>query len=178
MKTIRAEQVKVHIIAYFALHNQYGIIAKKLNLTQTTTWCELFVTAAVVASSTPYSNQNLKHEKFTSLFGSLRQKIAPKSVLHVQHNYFFSFNRSSHRHARGEKKKKILFFFISHHTCLALCAKKTPMNVAIPPVVQAIEQQETRGKTRFFSATTLSFICMTIINSAQHCKSGVIIAVI
>ena len=45
--------------------------------------------------------------------------------------------------------------------------KKTPMNVAIPPVVQAIEQQETRGKTRFFSATTttLSSICMTIINN-------------
>ena len=36
MKTIRAKQVKLHIIANFALHDQYGIIAKKLNLTQTT----------------------------------------------------------------------------------------------------------------------------------------------
>ena len=35
MKIIRAKQVKVHI-AYVVLHDQYGIIAKKLNLTQTT----------------------------------------------------------------------------------------------------------------------------------------------
>ena len=34
---------------------------------------------------------------FTSLFGGLRQKIAPKSVLHVQHDYFFSFIQSNHR---------------------------------------------------------------------------------
>ena len=84
--------------------------------------------------------------------------------------------KSSTREGR-KKEKDIVFFYISSHMSRAL-RKKTPMNVAIPPVVQAIEQQETRGKTRFFSATTMSFICMTIINSAQHCKSGVIIAVI
>ena len=33
--------------------------------------------------------QNLKYENFTSSFGRLRQNIAPKSVLHVQHDYFF-----------------------------------------------------------------------------------------
>ena len=33
--------------------------------------------------------QNLKFENFTSLFGRLRQNIAPKSVPHVQHDYFF-----------------------------------------------------------------------------------------
>ena len=32
--------------------------------------------------------QNLKYENFTSSFGRLRQKIAPKSVPHVQHDYF------------------------------------------------------------------------------------------
>ena len=31
--------------------------------------------------------QNLKSENFTSSFGRLRQKIAPKSVPHVQHEY-------------------------------------------------------------------------------------------
>ena len=31
--------------------------------------------------------QNLKYENFTSSFGTLRQQIAPKSVLHVQHDY-------------------------------------------------------------------------------------------
>ena len=35
--------------------------------------------------------QNLKYENFTSLFGRLRQKIAAKSVPHVQHDYFFLF---------------------------------------------------------------------------------------
>ena len=32
--------------------------------------------------------QNLKYEKFTSSFDRLRQKIPPKSVTHVWHNYF------------------------------------------------------------------------------------------
>ena len=36
--------------------------------------------------------QNLKYENFTSSFGRLRQNIAPKSVPHVQHDYFSSFN--------------------------------------------------------------------------------------
>ena len=40
--------------------------------------------------------QNLKFENFTSSFGRLRQKIAPKSVPHVQHDYFSSFNQSNH----------------------------------------------------------------------------------
>ena len=40
--------------------------------------------------------QNLKYEKFTSSFGRLRQKIAPKSVPHVQHDYLSSFNQSNH----------------------------------------------------------------------------------
>ena len=33
--------------------------------------------------------QNHKYENFPSLFGQLRQKIAAKSVPHVQHDYFF-----------------------------------------------------------------------------------------
>ena len=37
--------------------------------------------------------QNLKYENFTSSFGRLRQNIGPKSVLHVQHDYFSSFNQ-------------------------------------------------------------------------------------
>ena len=37
------------------------------------------------------SRQNLKYENFTLLFGRLRQKIAAKSVPHVQHDYFFLF---------------------------------------------------------------------------------------
>ena len=36
--------------------------------------------------------QNLKYENFPSSFGRPRQKIVPKSVLHVQHDYFSSFN--------------------------------------------------------------------------------------
>ena len=35
--------------------------------------------------------QNHKYENFTSLFARLRQKIAAKSVPHVQHDYFFLF---------------------------------------------------------------------------------------
>ena len=40
--------------------------------------------------------RNLKYENFTSSFGRLRQNIAPKSVLHVQHDYFSSFNQSNY----------------------------------------------------------------------------------
>ena len=39
--------------------------------------------------------QNLKYENFTSSFGRLRQNIAPKSVPHVQHDFFLSFNQSN-----------------------------------------------------------------------------------
>ena len=39
--------------------------------------------------------QNLKYENFKSLFGRLHQKIAAKSVPHVQHDYFFVFNQSN-----------------------------------------------------------------------------------
>ena len=40
--------------------------------------------------------QNLKYENFTSSFARLRQNIAPKSVPHMQHDYFSSFNQSNH----------------------------------------------------------------------------------
>ena len=40
--------------------------------------------------------QNLKYENFTSSFSRLRQNIAPKSVPHMQHDYFTSFNQSNH----------------------------------------------------------------------------------
>ena len=40
--------------------------------------------------------QNLKCENFTSLFGRLREKIAPKSVPYGQHDYYSSFNQSNH----------------------------------------------------------------------------------
>ena len=40
--------------------------------------------------------QNLKYENFTSPFSRLRQKIAPKSVPHVQRDYSSPFNQSNH----------------------------------------------------------------------------------
>ena len=40
-------------------------------------------------SASSRCRQNLKYEIFTSSFGRLRQNIAPKSVPHVQHDYFF-----------------------------------------------------------------------------------------
>ena len=40
--------------------------------------------------------KNLKYENFTSSFGRLRQNIVPKSMPHVQHDYFSSFNQSNH----------------------------------------------------------------------------------
>ena len=40
--------------------------------------------------------QNFKYENFTSSFGRLRQNIASKSVLHMQHDYFSSFNQLNH----------------------------------------------------------------------------------
>ena len=40
--------------------------------------------------------QNLENENFASSFDRQRQKIAPKSVPHVQHDYFSSFSQSHH----------------------------------------------------------------------------------
>ena len=40
--------------------------------------------------------QNLKYGNFAWSFGRLRQNIATKSVPHVQHDYFSSFNQSNH----------------------------------------------------------------------------------
>ena len=42
------------------------------------------------------SLRNLKFENFTTLFDKPRQKIAPKSVPHVQHDYFSLFNQSNY----------------------------------------------------------------------------------
>ena len=39
---------------------------------------------------------NLIYENFTSSFCRLRKNIAPKSVPHVQQDYFSSFNQSNH----------------------------------------------------------------------------------
>ena len=38
--------------------------------------------------------QNLKYENFSSSFDKLRQRSVPKSVPHVQHDYFSLFNQS------------------------------------------------------------------------------------
>ena len=40
--------------------------------------------------------QNLKYENFTQAFGRVSQNIATKSVPHVQHDQFSSFNQSNH----------------------------------------------------------------------------------
>ena len=47
-------------------------------------------------AASSHCRQNLKYENFTSSFGRLRQNIAPKSMLHVQHDYFSSFNQSNY----------------------------------------------------------------------------------
>ena len=47
-------------------------------------------------ASSSRCRQNLKYENFPSSFVRLRQNIAPKSVPHVQHDYFSSFNQSNH----------------------------------------------------------------------------------
>ena len=49
-----------------------------------------------VTAASSRCRQNLKYENFPSSFGRLRQNIAPKSVPHVQHDYFSSFNQSNH----------------------------------------------------------------------------------
>ena len=49
-----------------------------------------------ITAASSQCRQNLKYEKFPSSFGRLRQNIAPKSVLHMQHDYFSSFNQSNH----------------------------------------------------------------------------------
>ena len=52
--------------------------------------CERFTAAS------SHCRNNLKYEHFTSSFARVRQNFAPKSVPHVQHDYFSSFNQSNH----------------------------------------------------------------------------------
>ena len=40
--------------------------------------------------------ENFKNKNLMSSFGRVRQNITPKSVPHVQHDYFSSFNQSKH----------------------------------------------------------------------------------
>ena len=47
-------------------------------------------------NASPRCRHNLKYENFTLSFGRLRQNIAPKSVLHMQHDYLSLFNSSNH----------------------------------------------------------------------------------
>ena len=47
-------------------------------------------------AATSRCRQNLKYENSKSSFSRLRQNIGPKSVQHVQHDYFSSFNQSNH----------------------------------------------------------------------------------
>ena len=60
--------------------NSFRVRAKKERFTATSSRCR----------------QNLKYENFPSSFGRPRQNIAPKSVSHVQHDYFSSFNQSNY----------------------------------------------------------------------------------
>ena len=62
--------------------------------------------------------QNLKYENFTSSFGRLRQNIAPKSVPHVQHDYFSSLNQSNH-------------WFVA----LSLTLPSSKLKLPIPPII-------------------------------------------
>ena len=50
----------------------------------------------IFAAASSCCHQNLKYENFTSSFARPCQNIAPKSVPHVQHDYFSSFNQSNH----------------------------------------------------------------------------------
>ena len=62
-------------------------------------WHEWFSAKATIERFTAAGSrcrQNFKYENFTSSFGRLRRNIATKSVPHVQHDYFFSFNQSNH----------------------------------------------------------------------------------
>ena len=144
MTTIRSKQVKVHIIAYFALHDQYGVIAKKLSLMQTTILCELFVAAAVVASLTAClllrtrvlirtSNMKNSRRHLAAYVRKLHQKACCTGRA-AQLFFLIQPIKSSTREG-GKKEKYIYIFFISSH--VSRFAQKTPMNVALPSVVQA-----------------------------------------
>ena len=43
-----------------------------------------------------HCRQKFKNANLASSFGGLRKKIAPKSVPHVQHDYFSSLNQSNY----------------------------------------------------------------------------------
>ena len=130
MTTIRAKQVKVHIIAYFALHDQHGVVAKKLSLTQTTILCELFVAAAVVASLTAClllrtrdlirtSNMKNSRRHLAAYVRKLHQKACCTGRA-AQLFFLIQPIKSSTR--EGGKKENFFFYLI---TRLALCAKNS-----------------------------------------------------
>ena len=59
-------------------------------------------------SASSRCRQNLKYENFTSSFGRLRQNIAPKSVPHVQHDYFSSLAFNQWNRCRWRCGRQIL----------------------------------------------------------------------
>ena len=132
MTTIRSKQVKVHIIAYFALHDQCGVIAKKLSLTQTTILCERFVAAAVVASLTAClllrtrvlirtSNMKNSRRHLAAYVRKLHQKACCTGRA-AQLFFLIQPIKSSTREG-GKNEKYIFFFYLI--TRLALCAKNS-----------------------------------------------------
>ena len=80
--------------------------------------------------------QKLKHENFTSSFDRLRQSIAQKSVPHVQHDYFSSFNQSNAEVLKVFMKKycenisNLLFFsYCLYAKFLISFQQKTPSRI-------------------------------------------------
>ena len=74
--------------------------------------------------------QNLKYENFTTpkWFGRLRQNIAPKSVPHVQHDYFSPFNQLNHWFVAlsltlpsSNLKLPIMTTNVTQRTCCQVC---------------------------------------------------------
>ena len=81
--------------------------------------------------------QNLKYENLTSSFGRLRQKNATKSLPHMQHDYFSSFNRSYHRFVA------LPLAFLKHRFDL----ERTRLNDSTLHFVPSIQRRETtKGK--------------------------------
>ena len=68
--------------------NNYGCIMQAIIVFHVKVKSERFTAAG------SRCRQNLKYESWTTSLGRLRQKIAPKSVPHVQQDYFSSFNQS------------------------------------------------------------------------------------
>ena len=91
----RKRHIKIELCNYSMLMTLYKIGEVHFRLLGTSGF-HVKAKSERFSATSSRCRQNLKCENFTSSFGRLCESISTKSVPHVKHDYFSSFNQSNH----------------------------------------------------------------------------------